>query len=101
MAFIGAGFGSGGGAPAGSPGEFKTVSFDTSSGPRLAAAGPTLVGRVLGADVPPVASDLVVVLLLVMLTGAVVVLVVADAAGQGPRHEQWRTRMVNRLRALR
>ncbi len=101
MALIGAGFGADGQAHAGPGGEFKTVSFYTSSAPGLTGAGPTLVGRVLGADVPPVASDLVVVLLLVMLTGALVVLVVADAAGQGPRHEQWRRRMVNRLRALR
>jgi hypothetical protein len=82
MALIGAGFGAGGQAQAGPAGEFKTVGFYTASTPSLTPAGPTLVGRVLGADVPPVASDLVVVLLLVMLTGALVVLVVADAAGQ-------------------
>jgi hypothetical protein len=100
MTLIGAGFG-GGKAPAAPSGEFRTVSFDTASSRLLTAPDPTLVGRVLGADVPPVASDLVVTLLLVMLVGGLVVLVVADAAGQGPRHEEWRRRVLNRLRALR
>jgi hypothetical protein len=97
MSFIGAGFG---GGQAGTTGRMEVASFKTSQ-PLLPTPGPTLVGRVLGTDVPPVASDLIVVLLLVMLLGGTVVLVVADAAGQGPRHEQWRRRVINRLRALR
>jgi hypothetical protein len=98
MSFIGAGFG--GGGQAGTTGRMEVASFKTSR-PLLPTPGPTLVGRVLGAGVPQVASDLIVVLLLVTLLGATVVLVVADAAGQGPRHEQWRRRVINRLRALR
>lgn len=100
MALIGAGLG-GGKTPGALSAEFRTVSFDSASRPLLPAASPTLLGRVLGADVPPVASDLVITLLLVMLLGGLVVLVVADAAGQGPRHEEWRRRVLNHLRALR
>jgi hypothetical protein len=59
------------------------------------------LGRILGADTPPVASDVILVLLLSMALGLLVVLVIADAAGQGPRHELWRQRVINRLRSLR
>jgi hypothetical protein len=97
MSLIGAGFG---GGHAGTLGRTDVASFKASR-PLASTPGPTLVGRVLGVDVPPVASDLIIVLLLGMLLGGTVVLLVADAAGQGPRHEQWRRRVVNRLRSMR
>jgi hypothetical protein len=70
------------------------------SRPLASTHAPTLVGRVLGVDVPPVASDLIIVLLLGTLLGGAVVLLFADAAGKGPRHEEWRRRVINRLRAM-
>lgn len=97
MSLIGAGLG---GGHAGTIGQTEVASFKASR-PLASTPGPTLVGRVLGVDVPPVASDLIVVLLLGMLLGGTVVLLVADAAGQGPRHEQWRRRVINRLRSMR
>jgi hypothetical protein len=97
MSLIGASFG---GGHAGTIGRTEVASFRASR-PLASTPGPTLVGRVLGVDVPPVASDLIIVLLLGMLLGGTVVLLVADAAGQGPRHEQWRRRVVNRLRSMR
>jgi hypothetical protein len=99
MSLIGAGFGGEGGG--GTTGRTEVASFEASRPSPSSSVGPTLVGRVLGTDVPPVASDLIIVLLLVMLLGGTTVLVVADAAGQGPRHEQWRRRVINRLRSLR
>jgi hypothetical protein len=83
------------------PGIARTelASFKASR-PPASTPGSTLVGRVLGVDLPRVADDLILLLLLAML-GGTVVLLVADAAGIGPRHEQWRRRMVNRVRSMR
>jgi hypothetical protein len=44
---------------------------------------------------------LILVLLLLTVAGLTIGLVLADAAGQGPRHEQWRQRVANRIRSLR
>lgn len=96
MSLIGAGLG----GRAGTIGQTEVASFRASR-PLASTPGPTLVGRILGTDVPPVASDLIIVLLLGMLLGGTVVLLIADAAGHGPRHEQWRRRVINRLRAMR
>jgi hypothetical protein len=97
MALIGAGLG---GGHAGRIGRTEVASFRASR-PAASTPAPTLVGRILGADVPPVASDLIIVLLLGMLLGGTVVLLIADSAGHGPRHEQWRRRVINRVRAMR
>jgi hypothetical protein len=97
MSLIAAGLG---GGHAGTIGRTEVASFRASR-PLASPPRPTLVGRILGTDVPPVASDLIIVLLLGMLLGGAVVLLIADAAGHGPRHEQWRRRVVNRLRAMR
>jgi hypothetical protein len=96
MSLIGAGLG----GPAGTSGRTEVASFRASK-PLASTPGPTLVGRILGTDVPPVASDLIIVLLLGMLVGGSVTLLIADAAGHGPRHEQWRRKVINRLRAMR
>lgn len=96
MSLIGAGLG----GPAGTSGRTEVASFSASK-PLASTPGPTLVGRILGTDVPPVASDLIIVLLLGMLVGGSVTLLIADAAGRGPRHEQWRRKVINRLRAMR
>jgi hypothetical protein len=96
MALIGAGFG---GGHAGIT-RTELASFRASR-PLAPTSAPTLVGRVLGVDVPPVASDLVIVLLLGTLLGASVVLLFADAAGKGPRHQEWRRRAIDRLRSMR
>jgi hypothetical protein len=94
ISLIGAGLG-------GHPGigQAKVASFKASR-PPASTPGSTLVGRVLGVDIPRVANDLILLLLLAIL-GGTVVLLVADAAGMGPRHEQWRRRVVNRVRAMR
>lgn len=97
MALVGAGLGGGHG---GKIGRVEVASFRASR-PAASTHAPTLVGRILGADVPPVASDLIIVLLLGMLLGGSVMLLIADSAGHGPRHEQWRRRVVNRVRAMR
>lgn len=97
MALVGARLG---GGHAGKIARIEVASFRASR-PAASTHAPTLVGRILGADVPPVASDLIIVLLLGMLLGGTVVLLIADSAGHGPRHEQWRRRVVNRLRAMR
>jgi hypothetical protein len=97
MALIGAGLG---GGHVGRIGRTEVASFRASR-PAASTPAPTLVGRILGADVPPVASDLIIVLLLGMLLGGTVVLLIADSAGHGPRHEQWRRRVINRVRAMR
>jgi hypothetical protein len=96
-AFIGAGFGNG---PGGATGGVKAVSY---SAPATKPAGSrsSTIGSILGADIPPVASDVIMLLLLLMAAGLAVSVVLADAAGQGPRHEQWRQRVVNRFRSLR
>jgi hypothetical protein len=96
MSLIGAGLG----GRAGTIGQTEVASFRASR-PLASTPRPTLVGRILGTDVPPVASDLIIVLLLGMLLGGTVVLLFADAAGKGPRHEEWRRRVVNRVRAMR
>jgi hypothetical protein len=63
--------------------------------------GTSTVGRILGANISPTASDVILVLALLMALGTIVALVLADAAGQGPQHEQWRQRVINRFRSLR
>jgi hypothetical protein len=96
LSLIGAGFGGGHAGIA----RTELASFRASR-PLAPTSAPTLVGRVLGVDVPPVASDLVIVLLLGTLLGGTVVLLFADAAGKGPRHEEWRRRAIDRLRSMR
>ncbi|MFI4990235.1 MAG: hypothetical protein ACHQHO_04900 [Solirubrobacterales bacterium] len=62
---------------------------------------PSTLGVLFAAGAPPVASDVILVLALLGGLGMAVTLLIADAAGQGPRHELWRRRVVNRLRSLR
>jgi DNA-directed RNA polymerase specialized sigma24 family protein len=61
----------------------------------------TTVGRILGTGITPLASHLILILLALLVGASTVALVLADAAGQGPRHEQWRQRVINRVRAWR
>jgi hypothetical protein len=97
MALIGAKFG---GEQARAAGGVEAVSY-ISSPVKPSRGSSSTLGRVLGADISPVASDVILILLLLSALGMAVLLVVADGAGQGPRHEQWRQRVVNRLRSLR
>jgi hypothetical protein len=97
--FLGAGFG---GAQPAATGGVEAVSYSLALPAKaLGDRSSTMVGRILGADIPPVASDLILVLLLTMGTGVLVVAVLADGAGLGPRHQQWRRRVMNRNRWLR
>jgi hypothetical protein len=93
-AYIGAGLGG-----SNARGGVEAVRYESTPSPRRQPSS-SMLGRALGADIPPVASDIILVLLLGGLA-LVVMLVMADAAGQGPRHELWRQRVVNRLRSLR
>ncbi len=100
LAFIQAGLTGGeGGASSG----VEAVRYTSSPSPPLALkrGGPPSPGSLFGDGIPPAASDAILVLIL-LLTGAIsVVAVVADSAGQGPRHWQWRRRIINRLPWLR
>jgi hypothetical protein len=97
MSLIGTKFG---GEEARAAGGVEAVSY-ISQPVKPSPGSSSTLGRVLGADISPVASDLILILLMLAGLGMAVLLVVADAAGQGPRHEQWRQRVVNRLRSLR
>ena len=99
LSFVGAGLG-GAAAPHRATGGVEAVRYSARAVPP-STAKPSTLGRILGADIPPVASDLLLVLLALLVVGSVVALVIADAAGQGPRHELWRQRVVNRFRSLR
>jgi hypothetical protein len=94
LSLVAAGFGGHAGI-----GQTDVASFKASR-PPASTPGSTLLGRALGVDIPRVANDLILLLLLAVL-GGTVALLVADAAGIGPRHEQWRRRMVNRVRSMR
>jgi hypothetical protein len=96
-AFIGAGFG---GGQIGATGGVKAVSYSAPA-PKPAGARSSTIGGLLGANISTVASDVILGLLLLMAGGLAVAVVAADAAGQGPRHEQWRQRVVNRIRWMR
>jgi hypothetical protein len=98
LSFIGAGLG--GARHHGATGGVEAVRYSASPIKASTTKSSTL-GRILGADIPPVASDLILVLLSLLAAGSVVAFVLADAAGQGPRHEQWRQRVINRFRSLR
>jgi Sigma-70, region 4 len=47
-------------------------------------------------NIPPVASDAMLVILIVLALVLLVSFVLADAAGLGPRHRQWRSRWMRR-----
>jgi hypothetical protein len=55
----------------------------------------------LGSDFSPVPGGAISLLLLLLIAGLALAALIADAAGQGPRHEQWRRRMVGRLSSWR
>lgn len=97
MSYIGTGFGGRHGTAVGG---VEGVRYE-SVPPRPKPPNSSTLGRILGADIPPVASDVILVLLLLGGLGMAVTLAIADAAGQGPRHELWRQRVINRLRSLR
>jgi hypothetical protein len=96
--FVGAGFG--GGHASAARGGVKGVSYNAAPAKPPAARSST-VGAVLGADIPAVASDVILILLALMAGALAVAAVLADAAGQGPRHAQWRRRVADRIRSLR
>jgi hypothetical protein len=66
--------------------------------PTKAAGHSSVLGSLLGTDIPPLASDVLLVLLLVLGMGAGVLIVMADAIGLGPRHEHWRQSVASRIR---
>ncbi|HEY2593450.1 MAG TPA: hypothetical protein VGK33_06095 [Chloroflexota bacterium] len=96
--FVGAGFG--GGHASAAMGGVKGVSYNAAPAKPPAASSST-IGAVLGADIPAVASDAILILLALMAGALAVAAVLADAAGQGPRHAQWRRRVAERIRSLR
>ena len=98
VSFIAASFGDG---QARATGGVEAVRYESAPIVKSGRTSPSTVGRILGADISPTASDVILVLALLMALGTIVALVLADAAGQGPRHEQWRQRVANRLRSLR
>lgn len=102
LAFISSGFGGGEGTGAGARGGVEAVSY--SAPPplqRVKAAQPSVLGGLLGADISPLVSDVALILLLLLAAAVAVSLVLADAAGKGPRHEAWRRRIINRTPWLR
>jgi hypothetical protein len=98
FAFIGTTFGDG---QAGATGGVKAVRYVSRPTTPPSSAAQSTLGRILGANIGPTASDVLLVLLVLMGLGAIVAVVLADAAGQGPRHEVWRQRVINRIRSLR
>lgn len=100
-AYLGASFGEPhGAAPTGG---VEAVRYEAHPG-SASSHGPTLTPRghgFLGTDVSPVAGGLLLLLILLLVAGVTLSAVLADAAGQGPRHEVWRQRLINRFRALR
>jgi hypothetical protein len=99
MAYVAATIGAGHGGP-GATGGVEAVRYES---PAATASRPaqSTVGRILGTNISPTASDVLLVLFMLMALGTILSLVIADAAGQGPRHAEWRQRVANRLRALR
>jgi hypothetical protein len=97
MSFIATNFG---GTGPQATGGVKAVRYE-SAPIKPAGKGTSTVGGILGANISPTASDVILILALLMALGTIVALVIADAAGQGPRHEVWRQRVMNRLRSLR
>ncbi|MEA2209652.1 MAG: hypothetical protein QOF54_2129 [Solirubrobacteraceae bacterium] len=55
----------------------------------------------LGSDFSPVPGGAISLLLLLLIAGLALAALIADASGQGPRHEQWRRRMIGRLSSWR
>lgn len=55
----------------------------------------------LGAEVSPIPGGAISVLVFVLVAILAVTALIADAAGHGPRHEQWRRRMIGRLHSWR
>jgi hypothetical protein len=98
LAYIAAGFGDG---QASATGAVKAVRYESPATSTPAPPAQSTVGKLLGTDISPTASDVLLVLLVLMGLGAIVAVVLADAAGQGPRHEVWRQRLINRIRSLR
>lgn len=100
LAFVDAGFAGGkGGAASG----VEAVRY-TSNPSRSSAAkrsGSPSRGWLFGTGIPPTASDAILVLLLLLAGGIALAALAADSAGQGPRHWQWRRRIINRLPWLR
>jgi hypothetical protein len=96
-AFIGAGFG---GGQAGATGGVKAVSYSAPA-PKPAGIRSSTIAGLLGAGISTVADDVLLGLLLLMAGCVVVTVILADAAGLGPRHEQWRQRILNRIRWMR
>ncbi|MEA2335694.1 MAG: hypothetical protein QOG40_2184 [Solirubrobacteraceae bacterium] len=95
--FIGAGFG---GGQLGATGGVKAVSYSAPA-PKPAGVRSSTIAGLLGAGISTVASDVLLGLLLLMAGGVAVTVILADAAGLGPRHEQWRRRVLNSIRWMR
>jgi hypothetical protein len=98
FAFIGSTFGDG---QASATGGVKAVRYVSPAPTHPSSPAPSTLGRILGTNIGPTASDVLLVLLVLMGLGAIVAVVLADAAGQGPRHEAWRQRVINLMRSLR
>jgi hypothetical protein len=102
LAFIASGFGGEGGTGIGARGGVEAVRYNVPPPlQRVKSSEPSALGGLLGADIPPLVSDIALILLLLLAAGIAVSLVLADAAGKGPRHEAWRRRIINRTPWLR
>jgi hypothetical protein len=95
--FIATGFGKGRAIPTGGVEAVTYSAAPTKPAGRRSSAFAGLLGN----DIPGVAGQLLLVLALLMGAGLLVGVVLADAAGKGPRHEQWRQRVAQRIRSLR
>jgi len=103
LAFIASGFGGEAGTGVGARGGVEAVRYDAPPPlQQVKPSEPSALGGLLGADIPPLVSDVALILLPLLLAAAIAVsLVLADAAGKGPRHEAWRRRIINRTPWLR
>jgi hypothetical protein len=98
LAFIGTNFGDGQGV---AKGAVKAVRYESPATTLPAPPAESTLGTILGTNISATASDVLLALLALMGLGTIVAVVLADAAGQGPRHEAWRQRVINRIRSLR
>jgi hypothetical protein len=78
-------------------GGVEAVRYTANPSPPVAIPGTSTRGSVLGDDISPAAGDAILALIALLLAAVTVAVVVADSAGQGPRHPQWRQRVIDRL----
>ncbi len=101
VSYLGASFGTqAGGARAG----VEAARYEASANSRGPISVPTSASSshgLLGTDIPPVAGGVILLVLALLAVALVISAVIADAAGQGPRHRLWRARMIERFNPKR